>query len=350
MADTKQNTEIRVGIFLLVGMAVLGILVFQFGKLGGGSAESYSITAMVRDATGILKGAPVRLGGVDIGFVGSEPRLSDSFAELELDLRIHSDQKIPRGSDVRIGTSGLMGDSFIRVIPPLSPAEGFHEPGDRIHVSGPSSVDDLATDAVDTLVEAGEVLRELGGSVRQLNETFTRLDDSLLSESNVDNLSSVLVSLKSSSERIERASERLVPVLNETEQAAKDVQMTARAATGLVGEIEEEISGLSGSVGDLSPVLTEFDTTLDDLRETLQAANELMGKIESGGGLASALLHDPQLRDDLSSFSYKLYRSGPLFYPREREKRSEPRVQGHSATNSSEAEKKGLFPWMKKKP
>ncbi len=140
--------------------------------------------------------------------------------------------------------------------------------------------------------------------MRQLNDIFRRFDEGIMNEENVDNLQVMMASLRVASERIEEASTRFVPILDETSEVIQTVNATAEETRTTLGEV-------SGGV-------REFSETLDQLRGTLESVNALMGEFESGDGLADALLNDEELRRDLSNFVDKLERNGILFYPRER--------------------------------
>ncbi|MGB6666775.1 MAG: MlaD family protein, partial [Candidatus Acidiferrum sp.] len=72
MAQRKQLTwtELRVGIFVLVGLLVLAAGIFYVtgaGTLG----PKYRLVTYLPDVSGLANGAPVRLDGVEIGNVES---------------------------------------------------------------------------------------------------------------------------------------------------------------------------------------------------------------------------------------------------------------------------------------
>ncbi|MEM9018504.1 MAG: MlaD family protein, partial [Verrucomicrobiota bacterium] len=122
MPNRRQNTELLVGFFLLLGLGLAGWMTFRFGEFSGPGKEGYEVTIAVRDASGLQPTAPVRLGGLEIGRVASEPRLSDDFTHVFIDLLIEEGSRIPVGSDFSVGTSGLMGNSFVRITPPSEPS------------------------------------------------------------------------------------------------------------------------------------------------------------------------------------------------------------------------------------
>lgn len=356
MSSKSERSELLVGIFVLVGLILLGAFLFQFGILGKKSEDTYLVQVVVRDASGIREGAPVRLGGVEIGSVRRDPQLGESFSDLLLELEIYNGRRIPRNAEVRIGTSGLLGDSFVRITPPAGRAESFYEEGEKIEAAGPNTVDDLATGAVATLDQAADVLSEIGESVKQLNGMFEKFETGVLRDENVENLTTILEKLRVSSERFEVATARLEPIFDQTEEAATGVTEAADKADVAFEKVGESLESFDEAVGTVPPVVGELDETLDELRATLAALNGLVGKIEHGNGVAGALLNDAALRRDLTSFVEKLNRNGILRYPKEGGENA-PRLSGRNSptrlapavSKEKTAEKKGLFPWLKKK-
>ena len=51
----ERGLEFKVGIFVFVGLAMLGALLVQFGRLGEGFKAYYTITVRFSDASGPLK-------------------------------------------------------------------------------------------------------------------------------------------------------------------------------------------------------------------------------------------------------------------------------------------------------
>lgn len=355
MSGTNQKTELLVGVFFLCGLLLLGALTFQFGRFRGGDGDRYTLLLVVRDAAGLRRGAPVRLGGVEIGEVGAAPRLGEDFSKLEVVLSIESGIRVPRGSTFGLATSGLLGDSYVRITPPEEVSE-FYVAGDRIAAgSGARSIDDVATGAVETLDQAAVVLAEVGESVESINRIFRRFDEELLDPENLENVRTLLADLRASSERIERASRRIDPVLEGVESATAETRDAARSANEAFVYLEEEVGTLSKDLGasldGAGPMLEEFDGTLDELRETLASLDRLLVRIERGGGLASALIHDGELRGDMESFLDKLERHGILRYPRDTGARnsSSPRRSEPQGASEEPAKKRTLFPLFRKR-
>ena len=108
---------------------MLGALVVQFGRLGEGFKTYYPLTIRFGDASGLLKGSDVLLAGARIGKVAGGPRLVREGNGVAVPLKIYDYIKIPEGSKFTVGSSGLLGDRFVRELL----AEGERHPERRHH-------------------------------------------------------------------------------------------------------------------------------------------------------------------------------------------------------------------------
>src|SRR5690349_2272321 len=118
----ERGLEFKVGAFVFVGLAMLGALVVQFGRLGEGFKHYYEITVRFTDASGLLKGSDVLLAGAKIGHVSGGPQLARQGQGVVVPLRIYDYVKVPAESKFSIGSSGLLGDRFVNVtMPPGQP-------------------------------------------------------------------------------------------------------------------------------------------------------------------------------------------------------------------------------------
>ena len=111
----ERGLEFKVGIFVFAGLAMLGALVVQFGRLGEGFKTYYALTIQFSDASGLLKGSDVLLAGARIGKVSGGPRLVREGNGVAVPLKIYDYVKIPEGSKFTVGSSGLLGDRFVNV-------------------------------------------------------------------------------------------------------------------------------------------------------------------------------------------------------------------------------------------
>src|SRR5207237_4239187 len=114
--NRDRTLELKVGVFVAIGLAVIAAFVVKFGRLGEGFKTYYDLTVRFKDASGLLKGSDVLLSGARIGRVGDGPRLLREGEGVAVPLRIYDYVKIPKGSKLIVGSSGLVVDRFGGVV------------------------------------------------------------------------------------------------------------------------------------------------------------------------------------------------------------------------------------------
>jgi phospholipid/cholesterol/gamma-HCH transport system substrate-binding protein len=110
--------ELKVGIFIMIGMAVLFLIVFSIGDINI-SKTGYKIKVQFNFASGIGPSAPVRLAGVGVGQVQGVYILHDkeNRTRAELTAWIQDDAKIEQDAVVTINTLGLLGEKYLEILP-----------------------------------------------------------------------------------------------------------------------------------------------------------------------------------------------------------------------------------------
>ena len=121
-----------------MGLAIMGALVIQFGRFSDRLRDTYYLYVTYQDAGDIARGSPVKLGGAKVGVVSDNPQLNSNYTGVTVPLEIHIDKKIPIGSKFAIASSGLMGDSYIRIQSPAEPTGEYFNPDTEIkgHAAG----------------------------------------------------------------------------------------------------------------------------------------------------------------------------------------------------------------------
>src|SRR5688572_18456318 len=223
--QSDKTLELKVGAFVLAGLAVLAALVVQFGRVGEGFKTYYGLTVKFPDASGLLKGSDVLLAGAKIGRVSGGPRLVKSGEGVEVPLRIFDYVKIPEGSKFTVGSSGLLGDRFVSVAMPPAPPESYIAKDSVIEGTRETGLDDLTR-------EGGFLVSDLRVAVQNVNNTISRLNNEALSDVNllnlkmsVENLNAATTALAQSTQKIDGVIEKAGGTMDSTKKAADDVQV-----------------------------------------------------------------------------------------------------------------------------
>jgi phospholipid/cholesterol/gamma-HCH transport system substrate-binding protein len=132
MAERDDTiTEIIVG--AAVVLAAVGFFIYATSSAGGfsGSGGTYALTASFRSAEGVRVGTEVRLAGVRVGTVTAMELDAETF-RAETTFALAEGIELPDDSAVAISSEGLLGGTFIEIIPGgspfvLSPGDAFYD-------------------------------------------------------------------------------------------------------------------------------------------------------------------------------------------------------------------------------
>ena len=115
----KTKLELKVGIFVFIGLIVLVIFILSIGGFKTWSS-GYHINLSFNFVNGIKVGAPVRFAGVDVGEVKKvklEFLPQENRSNVNLDVWVRNVIKIPSDSSVWVNTLGLLGEKYVEIIP-----------------------------------------------------------------------------------------------------------------------------------------------------------------------------------------------------------------------------------------
>ena len=127
----QRFTELRVGIFVVVCLALIAGLILKFGKYEKLAKKSYAVTVIFSDVGGIVRDADVLYGGISVGKVGNITLDQEGVLKVNVQLNLDQTVKIRKDAKFVINQSGLLGDRYIDVTPQSATAE-FLKPGDTV--------------------------------------------------------------------------------------------------------------------------------------------------------------------------------------------------------------------------
>jgi len=170
----ESNLEVKVGFFVLAGLAAMGMLVVAFGKFGNYLKKTYPIIVEFQDARDILKNSKVLWRGAQIGVVADTPTYHAGEDYVELTLKIDNGIEVPTGSKFRIDQYGMLGDRFVRVVPPEKPDGTFLASGSRVKGEQEAGLNAM-------LASAGPALEEIRSAARRVDD-FAKAATGLVQE------------------------------------------------------------------------------------------------------------------------------------------------------------------------
>ena len=243
-----RHREVWVGLFVVAGvLATIVILaVMTDAALFRGR---YIINTTVPNASGIRKGDPVLMRGVNIGRILSFTILQQ---QVQMRLEIEGEYPVPKDSRVEIKASGLLGGMVADVIPGSSSQSvtwGDTLPGGT-GVGLFDKMDALAgeADKVAKRVQgllSDDMVTDLQGSARGTRESLESLQ-AILKEQRGE-LRAISASLKRSSEGLEKVT------------TGPELERTTKRIDELVGKLDGTAATFDSSAKSLDSILARME-------------------------------------------------------------------------------------------
>ncbi len=267
MLRSRLVREGSVGLFLLLGLLVLGGIIF-FLKGTPFQKNSYKVKLQFGNAGGLTNGGKVLYRGVEVGKI---VEIQPSTNGIEVIAEINS--KLPIPDDVRVSTikSGLLGEVSVD----LSPLEELDEKAETIN---PLSKDCLEKKLV---LCNNQVIK--GKSSPDLIATLTRLSEIYSDPALFDNINNAVANVAEAGNKAAELSEDLSTFMEEVKEdinnvseAANKFQQTADAITNTATVATEQINSISEDFrktsGEINILATNLNGIIDNNKTNINDA------------------------------------------------------------------------------
>jgi phospholipid/cholesterol/gamma-HCH transport system substrate-binding protein len=302
MAQRKQLTwtELRVGLFVLVGLSVIATGIFWV--TGAGSiGPKYRLITYLPDVSGLANGAPVRLDGVEIGNVETikiAPRTGnlaqDKVRNIQVIMRVGQkyQEYILTDSVVTLVTEGLLGNEYVEV------TRGFTgtvlKDGEEVHGSGGLALKEVmarGSDTLQNLQSLSDSVQEMINGVKEGKGTLGKL---ITNEEAYNHLNSILAKGDTMLANIQ-AGQGTIGKLVATDE------MYTKVDKGLdnVNVILADVRAQKGTIGKLL-----YDPSLyDQAKEAMTNGNALISDVRAGKGSLGKFATDDAVYNNLKATS-----------------------------------------------
>lgn len=279
-----MRREAKIGIFLTGTLIIAAVFVLFVGDVSTIFRKpGYTISVYFDSATGLDKGAAVRMAGVKIGDV-KEIRLAERKAEILMD--ISPKYQVPKGSKAALASLGLLGERYVEITP--SEAPEFCQPGEALEAAPSVSFDQLGS----LVLSIGQEIKEVSTSLREITGEKTRM-----------NLEKTLENLSSFSEGLNKF---MADNRSDLEAGIRSASQAAQGFDKKIDEISKNIDDtvllMKGVVQDnrenIKFDLDKIKELLLKVEESLRLLSESLEKINKGEGTLGKLIDDPKLYDD----------------------------------------------------
>jgi len=352
-----QRVEFKVGLLMLVALALLIFLLFSASDLPISTGEELKV--YFNFVSDIQKGAPVHLAGIRIGRITGKKLLEgevylDKPYSVQITAHIKSPQPLREGCKITIGTLGFVGEAYLDIrngpfgnpeLPkgkpvigtdPVSVATLLETAEDTINnaresvllvkdaiTSNQDDIKTWVTDFKQFVDITTQSLERTMGDVEKLLASLNHITSANQNEfkTAIANTNKLIKQVETDSKTITTQVESVTRHLSQlVEQNAtnvndiiKDTQQLTARLNNLANQLETDLPALKTEISQLvantqnvldteSPkldkLLENLATPISHLETTMANLDGLLNKIQHGNGTIAKLINDPTTLDD----------------------------------------------------
>jgi phospholipid/cholesterol/gamma-HCH transport system substrate-binding protein len=327
-----MNRQLKVGLFVILGFFLMMVAIFIIGS----SRRLWESRAMYKtaftDVAGLKPGAPVRMGGLDIGevkSVGHEANASEARIFVKMSIVKAEAERIRMDTVASVAGKGLLGDKMV-TLTVGSPDLAALPDGSLIKSEEPADVFAAANrvaeaaakaaERIEPLVESlgdpkfSEDIRGTAADVHSILGAIVRGDGAMhrlfYDANESQQISDAIAHLNQTSARLDAALADVQDLTAHVKQGpgiahalVYDGDMSKNAA-GTLDELHQDLKAVREGNG-LAHALLYGDDPSQHVMSNLNAMSDdlraIVGNLKQGKGTLGALLVDPTVYEDIKS-------------------------------------------------
>ena len=253
MGNYSSNFKVRLGLFVVVGLALFVLAIFIIGKQKNLFNPVFKLTTTFYNVSGLQVGNNIRFSGINVGTVDNISIINDSTVRVDLLIRQGIKQFIKSDCIVAIGSEGLIGDRLL-IITQGSTNAPLVENDQQL-----ASVEPVETDAIISSLQV------TSGHV----EIVTK------------QLAEIAIKINSGRGTLGRLIHDTI-VAEDINKTIMYFQNSAKQMDEMIAETKSDVSGIMNS----------FQETADNAEVSTQKLEDIMIKVNSGHGTLGRLIND----------------------------------------------------------
>lgn len=323
----ERNIELKVGILVVVALALFAGFVFVLGEFRTGDRRVIEID--FETSADLQIGAPVKIAGITVGKVsgvsfwgGKTDEATTRPVQVRVALQVDSTMADAVREDARayISTLGILGEKYVEIEPGSFDSPALPEGGILIG-EPPLRLELVARDLSGALNQLALILEEnrgtIGDTLKNLNKLIVDADQLILD--NREAVSQLLAQLNESAERLDTllvSGQTALGDGTEIRQALSNVQSATARVDRSIGPIVQKLDSALVSAEGAAKAFqavgedsrTRVIRILDEGGEVLEDVAFVANAIRQGRGSIGALLADQDLYNSVKEMIADLQR------------------------------------------
>jgi phospholipid/cholesterol/gamma-HCH transport system substrate-binding protein len=292
MKPLKNKRPVIVGIFIMLGIAILIITVLTLGGQKKTFVKTFTVNAVFNDISGLLVGGNVWFSGVKVGTIKKISFYGDSQVQVTMNIEKDAQSHIHKDSKAKIGSDGLIGNKIVIIYGGTAAAPHVQK-DDFLAVENGLSTDDMLATLQENNKNILEITKDFKSITKKIDSgegaLATLLNDPSISRkisASADNLQATLGNLQ----KVSEGSKVVLANLQDfSGKLNKDGTSINELATDTV--MYQSVKATLAQLNEASSSLTNFTANLKTLSDKLNRSDNSVG----------VLLNDPKSAESVKA-------------------------------------------------
>jgi phospholipid/cholesterol/gamma-HCH transport system substrate-binding protein len=289
--DKSNRLEIKVGLFVLMGLVLLALLLLQFSKSTSLFRGTYEIRLHAANVGGIKPRAQVLLAGVQVGDV-SDIKLAKDGKSVTIFLKIYRDSEIYHDARFVIQQAGFLGDQYVSIVPTANELP-------------------MLTNNTDVPCEEPfdlqAVARTASGFIQRIDGTAKKLDDAVSDFKRVVLNEQTLTNFALAIDNVRSVSAQALATVSGLDQLVATNGAQVNLAVSNIVFFSHQLNGLADSADKLLATNgAQIAVATKNISASTEILKGVLTDVQAGKGLAGALLQNQELSSNVQAIASNL--------------------------------------------
>lgn len=295
---SQSRIEIKVGIFVFLGLLLLGGLTLLFSRSTAFYKDYYELRLTSANVGGIKSGAKVLMRGVPVGNVKGT-QLNEGGKSVTIYLRIESQYKLYNDARFEIETAGFLGDQFIAIYPTADLGYVLTNHADVV-AREPFNMQEAVAVATEMLMKISQTTTNLNAAVSDVRRL-------VLTEQKLGSLGASLERFSAVAAEAESAARNLNALVASNTQPVAAAVSNFNESVNNLNEFTAQLPALANSLGSLvRSNEADIHQAVLNLETSSASLTNLLTDLQNGRGVAGRILRDEALAVNLSAIAQNL--------------------------------------------
>ncbi|MFH1625595.1 MAG: MlaD family protein [Pseudomonadota bacterium] len=262
----KMSTEVKVGLFVFLGILVLAYMTINIEKIKVGRAVGYRIYTKLDSAAGLVKNSPVRIAGVEVGRVED---IALEAGKAKVVLRLPGQITLPVDSLAFVKSQGLLGEKYIEIQPGSSKDVFIRQGGQIKQGASPVDMDQLFS-------QMSYVAADIKGVTSSLNRVLGGAEGERSLRKTLDNITEITTDLNTT---VKENRERFTTIMTNFERLSGDLAGVSAKAGDTFNTIDRVVKRIEDGKGTLGGLVADR-SLYDQTTGAMASINSIAKRIE----------------------------------------------------------------------